>query len=143
MLAGKYLHQIDEKGRIRIPAKLKDQLGPNLFITKGANHRLFVFSEATAEKMFMDKLSNDRFATSPMSKIRLQLLSSGITVEDDKQGRTLLSQELIKFAGITKNVVTVGNLDRVEIWSEENWNAMQIEEEDFDENLRIAAEFLD
>lgn len=144
MLAGAYPHQMDEKGRIRIPAKLKDQLGTKrLFITCGPQKCLFVFTEDAAEEI-MKSMRNDKFSTSDFSAIRRRIVTSGVIIEDDQQGRTLLTQKLIDYAELKKNIVTVGNLDRLEIWSQENWDKLQDEydKQDFDDELKKAAEYL-
>ena len=68
--------------------------------------------------------------------IRL-IASSAVVVEEDKQGRVLLPQSLIRLAGIVKNIVTVGMFNRVEIWSEERWNEFVSKNSaDFDECLK-------
>lgn len=145
MLAGKYFHQIDEKGRIRIPAKFKEELGnvKRVFVTRGPMKSLFVFTEETAEEI-MKSMRNDKLSTSEFSAVRRMFVSSGGVIEDDQQGRTLLPQDLIAYAQIKKNIVTVGNLDRLEIWSQENWDKLQAEyaEQDFDEALKKVADYL-
>ena len=65
MLTGEYHHQIDEKGRIRIPAKLKEALGMSPVITRGSNGCLFVFSKEKAEKMFESSFEVDDLADTP------------------------------------------------------------------------------
>lgn len=137
MLTGEYHHQIDEKGRIRIPAKLKEALGMSLVITRGSNGCLFVFSKEKAEKMFESSFEVDDLADTPRTRA-LRLISSSATVaEEDKQGRILLPPTLIKKAGIVKNIVTIGAYDRVEIWSEERWQAYVDDDNmDFDECLK-------
>lgn len=145
MLAGTYTHQMDEKGRIRIPAKLRDELGKDkrLFITCGPHNCLLVLTEEMAEEA-LKSMSNDKFSTSDFSSIRRRIMTSGFIIEDDAQGRTLLTQKLINHAQLKKNIVTVGNLNRVEIWSQENWDRLQAEydNQDFDEELNKAENYL-
>ena len=136
MLTGEYHHQIDEKGRIRIPAKLKEALGVSPMITRGSNGCLFVFSKEQA-KMFEGSFDGDDFADTPRTRALRLISSSAVFAEEDKQGRILLPQSLIKKAGIVKNIVTIGAYDRVEIWSEERWAAyVEDDNMDFDECLK-------
>ena len=137
MLTGEYHHQIDEKGRIRIPAKLKEALGMSLVITRGSNGCLFVFSKEKAEKMFENSFEGDDLADTPRTRALRLISSSAAVAEEDKQGRILLPPSLIKKAGIVKNIVTIGAYDRVEIWSEERWQAYVDDDNmDFDECLK-------
>lgn len=136
ILTGEYHHQIDEKNRIRIPAKLKEALGSSPMIARGSNGCLFVFSKERAEKMFESTFNSDDFDESKTRALRL-MASSAAFPEEDKQGRIQLPASLIKAAGIEKNVVTIGAYDRVEIWSEERWNAYVADGDmSFDECLR-------
>lgn len=140
MLLGEYRHQIDEKGRVRIPAKLKEQLGQNPFITRGTNGCLFVYSKEEADKVFFEKFKDNDFADSEKSRPLRLLTSSAIFADEDKQGRILLPQHLIKHAKIVKNIVTIGAFNRVEIWSEENWDAYtEGGDNDFDACLKLIA----
>lgn len=137
MFTGEYHHQLDEKGRIRIPAKLKDALGAAPVITRGSDGCLFVFTKEKADEMFFSNFEGNEFASSEKTKARRILASSASVLEEDKQGRVLLSPKHIALAGITKNVVTIGAYDRVEIWSEERWNEyVGGSELDFDDCLK-------
>ena len=137
MFFGEYRHQIDEKGRIRIPPKLKAALGENPFITCGANNCLIVLPKEQAEKIFYERFrSLDPLDPVGGKSVRL-MAARGFSAEEDKTGRILLPQHLIRHAGIGKNVVTIGAYNRVEIWSEENWDAYAgIDPEEFDECLK-------
>ena len=137
MFTGEYHHQIDEKGRIRIPAKLKDALGANPVITRGSDGCLFVFTKEKADEIFYSNFDSNDLTSSARTRAKRYIASSSDVLEEDKQGRVLLSPSLIKLAGITKNIVTIGAYDRVEIWSEERWNAyIGDSETDFDECLK-------
>lgn len=137
MFTGEYHHQLDEKGRIRIPAKLKDALGAAPVITRGSDGCLFVFTKEKADEMFFSNFEGNEFASSERTKARRILASSASVLEEDKQGRVLLSPKHIALAGIKKNVVTIGAYDRVEIWSEERWNEyVGGSELDFDDCLK-------
>lgn len=137
MYFGEYRHQIDEKGRIRIPPKLKAQLGENPFITRGSNNCLIVLPEKDAVRIFDEKFRSLDLLDPVNSKSVRLMAASGFKAEEDKAGRILLPQHLIRHAKLSKNVVTIGAYNRVEIWSEENWNAYSdIGDEEFDECLK-------
>lgn len=123
MFFGTYRHLIDEKNRFRVPAKLKDSLGENWVITKGANGCLFGFSKQTMEQDIYPKLNGISMFDAKAQKPLRILFSSAFETEEDKQGRVLLPQELKTYAGITKNIVTIGVGSRIEIWAEEAFDA--------------------
>lgn len=140
MLFGEFRHQVDEKGRFRIPAKLREVLGANPFITKGTNKCLFVFSKEDADRIFFEKFKDNDFANSEESRPLRLMTSSAVNAEEDKQGRILLPNHLIRHSGINKNIVIIGAFNRVEIWSEENWEAYINEDAmDFDACLKTIA----
>ena len=140
LLMGEYHHQIDEKSRIRIPAKLKDALGESPVILKGTDGCLFVYSQEAMNNMFATKFANNDFTQADKTKALRLLTSSTVVTEEDKQGRILLPQNLIKHAGIVKNIVTIGAFDRVEIWSEERWNEYaNLDSDGYDECLKKIA----
>lgn len=126
MFFGEYRHQIDEKGRIRIPPKLKAQLGDRPFITRSSStsaHKcLIVLPAEDATKIFDAEFGTLSALTDDSKSVRV-MASSGFVSEEDKAGRILLPQRLIEHAGLHKNVVTIGAYNRVEIWSEESWEA--------------------
>ncbi len=138
ILTGEYRHQIDEKNRIRIPAKLKEVLGANPMIAKGSNGCLIVMSKERAESL-MEKIFNaDDLSDNPNTRAMRMMLSSADFPEEDKQGRIQIKSTLLAKTKIKKNLVTIGLYDRVEIWSEEAWEAYLNDEEqpDFDTCLR-------
>ena len=121
MLMGEFQHSIDAKGRLFMPAKLRDTLGTHFVITKGLDKCLFVYSDEEWEKL------QGKFANSPMSKQSVRQVArfffGGATdAEPDKQGRVLLPQNLRIYAELDKNVVIVGVGTRAEIWDVDAWN---------------------
>lgn len=117
---GEFQHNIDAKGRLFMPAKLRDILGTHFIVTKGLDRCLFVYSDEEWEKL------QQKFANSPMSKQSVRQVArfffGGATdVEPDKQGRVLVPANLREFAGLDKNVVIVGVGTRAEIWDVDTW----------------------
>lgn len=130
MLIGTYRHSVDAKNRMRMPVKFKSELGSGFIITKGTANNLFVFS-AEEFKVIYDKLTNLPTFDEEAQKVVRKFLSSAFEAEEDSQGRVLLPKELVKFAGITKELVFVGAGNRVEIWAEEAWDKFDDESTDF------------
>ena len=132
MLIGEYKHQLDEKNRMRIPAKLRSQLGSNYIIMKGTNNCLFVFSQEEMQNTLSQKLRELPLGDLKAQKSLRTLFSSGYEIEEDSQGRFVLPAYLKDFADIKKNIVSVGVGNRVEIWDEETWDKYN-DETNFDE----------
>ena len=131
MLLGEYHHQLDEKNRMRIPAKFRAELGRHYIILKGSSHCLFVYSSSE-----MQNLLNEKLKSVPLSDIKAQksirmLFSSGVEVEEDAQGRFVLPQNLREFASINKDIVSIGVGNRVELWDESMWREYNTND-DFD-----------
>ena len=123
-LTGRSSHQLDDKGRIRIPAKFKDALGPNPYITVGKDHCLYIFPIDTAEKILTGRFEGvDGYSDDPQLDVMRKIFSRGDFVEEDKQGRITLPSYLLEYGGITKNVISIGVRDRVELWAEDVWQA--------------------
>lgn len=124
-LSGKYTHQLDDRGRIRIPSKFKDILGANPFVTlstQGSQNCLLIYSYKQAEKTFFEKFASlDEFSTDPELEKMREISANSKILEQDKQGRIALPQELLDKVNITKNIVSIGMLNRVEIWGEEEY----------------------
>ena len=132
MLIGTYRHSLDAKKRMRMPSKLKAEVGSGFVITKGTNKNLFVFSSEQFAVIYK-KLTELPVFNEKSQKLVRKFLASAFEAEEDPQGRVLLPKELCEFAGITKNVVSIGVGNRVEIWAEETWDAVDGETEtDFD-----------
>ena len=125
LLFGTYEHQMDEKKRIRIPAKLKDALGTTPIIMKVNCPYLVVYSQERASEVIRNRfaalIDEGGDEDNPdMEKLR-DLTSNAQNAEEDKQGRVKLDGALVSHANLKKNVVTIGMVDRAEIWSAEDW----------------------
>lgn len=120
MFMGEYNHTIDTKGRLIIPSKFREQLGDEFIVTKGLDGCLFVFSK-NEWQIFEEKLRSLPLMQKSVRKFTRFFVAGATMCELDKQGRILLPQTLREFAGLEKDVVLSGNLNRIEIWSKENW----------------------
>ena len=134
MLLGKYENSIDAKNRLIIPAKFRDELGYKVVITKGLDDCLIVFPMSTWEKQ------EQVLAGLPMSDPRSRafkryIYANAIESDVDKQGRLLVQGSLKEAAGLKKELITIGSLDRVEIWAKDKYendeNGGKLSAEDF------------
>ena len=122
MFMGEYHHTIDEKGRIIIPSKFREDLGEKFIITRGIENCLFVYSLSSWEKI-TNKLESLPFTKKDARQFVRFFLSGATTAEFDKQGRVNITSPLISYANLQKDCVVIGTGDRLEIWSQEDWNA--------------------
>lgn len=122
MFIGEYHHTIDEKGRIIIPAKFREELGNNFIITRGIENCLFVYSEENWAKI-TNKLSSLPFTKKDARTFNRFFMSGATSVELDKQGRVNISKPLIDYANLLKDCVVIGTGDRLEVWSQESWES--------------------
>ena len=120
-MTGQYAHNIDAKGRLFIPAKLREELGETFHVTIGLDHCLSIYSNESWDA-FMAKLRD-----LPYSKAKaLRVLSANaVDCEPDAQGRILIPAKLREYAGLTREVVVIGSFDRAEIWDAERWAAVE------------------
>lgn len=120
MLIGEYGHSVDPKGRLIMPAKLREDIGEKFVITKGLDGCLFAYS-LTEWKNFEEKLRSFPLTNKDARALVRFFLAGAMECEIDKQGRFLISGNLREFAGVEKEVVIIGVLTRLEIWSKEKW----------------------
>ena len=121
MFIGEYHHSIDDKGRLIIPSKFREELGNKFIITRGIENCLVVYSLESWEKI-VNKLETLPFTKKDARAFIRFFLSGASEAEFDKQGRINITSPLISYANITKECVVIGTGDRLEIWSEESWN---------------------
>ena len=126
MFYGEYLHSIDRKSRLILPAKFREASKANFiekfFITRGLDKCLFMFSEEEWRAQ-ESKLKAIPFAKQEARTFNRLYFSGAIEIIPDRQGRILLPQYLKDFAEIKKDVIIVGVSNRIEIWAKEKWQA--------------------
>ena len=130
IFAGKSEHTLDGKGRLIVPAKFRDGLGARFWVTKGIENCLYLYPESEW------RLIADAFRRQPMNTkqkriVQRRFFAGASECEIDKQGRILIPSDLREFAGIEKDVVSVGNLNHVEIWDAGRY-VEETEDDDFD-----------
>jgi MraZ protein len=121
MFMGEYNHTIDSKGRLIIPSRLREDLGQKFVMTKGLDGCLFVFPLKEWEA-FEQKLRGLPMIDKNARKFSRFFLAGATYCEPDRQGRILVPLALREFAGMEKEVVLTGMLDRIEIWSRQRWD---------------------
>lgn len=121
-LVGNQQHALDDKNRIRLPAKFREQLGNAYILMPGTNGCIFVYAMDEQQKLI--KLIQEADSFDPVQAERIRSLAEfSAVVEADAQGRFMLPTDLIEIAGISKNVRIVGAISKAEIWSEERYLA--------------------
>ncbi len=120
---GKYRHSVDPKGRLFVPAKLKEELGDAFYVTLGVDHCLSVYTESGWQQFV------ERYNALPLSKARLirGLFANAAKCEPDKQGRFLIPSDLRQYAGITQDVTFIGQGSHAEIWDSETYAELEKE----------------
>ncbi len=120
MFVGKYQNSIDSKSRLIIPAKFREELGGRCVIAQSLDKCLTISTEAEWEN-FLQELKALPRSNAEARMIRRYFNQSAAKCDVDKQGRVTIPQELKDYAGITKELVTIGNIDNIEVWSKENF----------------------
>jgi MraZ protein len=122
MFIGEYQANIDEKGRISIPAKFRTELKKKVVVTRGLDSSLFLYTESEWKKL-AEKLASLPISTANTRAFSRLMLAGAMDCEIDKQGRIIIPGYLKDFAKIQKKLVFAGLYNRLEIWSDELWNA--------------------
>lgn len=140
MLMGEFQHNIDAKGRIIIPAKLREDLGAKFVITRGLDGCVFGYPLENWEKI-QEKLKQLPLAKKEARAFIRFFYSAAAEAEIDKQGRINIPSTLVDYASLEKECLVLGVSDRIEIWSKTKWESVSSEiEESFEE---IAEDMLD
>ena len=121
MFMGEFQHNIDDKGRVIIPAKFRDELGDLFVITRGLDKALFVYP-LDEWKIIEEKLKTLPFTKADAHKFTRFFFSGAVESEIDKQGRVIIPNNLRNYAFLTKECVVIGVSNRIEIWSKDYWD---------------------
>jgi MraZ protein len=118
---GEYNHTIDAKGRIIIPSKFRESLGDEFVVTQGLDGCLFVYPNDEWQNFITElkKLPGNKEAR----QLQRYFLAGAASCEVDKQGRILIPGNLRERAALEKDIVFVGVLSKIEIWSKERWDS--------------------
>ena len=139
MFFGSYTHNLDEKGRLVIPSKMRDELGLKAYILKGFDGALSIFKEEDFQNL-VKELQNLPFnKKNSRAYLRIQL-ASACELDIDRQGRALLPTQLLNKYQIGKEVIVIGALDHIEVWNKKDYEAY---EKNADSSFENIAEELD
>ena len=127
VLIGEYEHSLDVKGRLIMPAKLRDDIGEKFIITKGLDGCLFGFSQNEWTN-FEEKLKTLPLTNKNARDFVRFFLSGATECEIDKQGRFLITSNLREYATLEKDAIIIGVGTRIEIWNREKWKSYNSDE---------------
>lgn len=134
MLLGEYHHNIDDKGRLVIPTKLREDLGEEFILTRGIEKCLYVYSKEEWTKL-VDKLDTLPF-TKKVTRTFTRFFYSGATAcEFDKSGRISITSPLVSYAGLAKECIIIGVNDHLEIWDSKAFEDFMSDNSDIIEDI--------
>lgn len=122
MFMGEYHHNIDDKARIVLPSKFREELGDNFVVTRGLEGCLFVYS-AKEWQNIVSKLKTLPFTKKDARAFLRFFLSGATECQTDKQGRVALPTPLVNYANLKKECIVIGVNDRIEIWSSDTFDS--------------------
>ena len=127
MLIGEYEHSLDVKGRLILPAKIREDMGDKFIVTKGLDGCLFGFSQNEWTN-FEEKLKTLPLTNKNARDFVRFFLSGATECEIDKQGRLLIAGNLREYANLEKDAIIIGVGTRIEIWNREKWKSYNSDE---------------
>ena len=136
MFMGTYYNSIDSKNRLIVPSKHRNRLAGKCVLTKGLDMCLYIYSMEEWDKL-TEKISELPESDPKVRKYIRDHYVNAVECEFDRQGRIVIPQQLIEYARIEKELVTMGAMKKIEIWSKEVWDSPKNDEkdEDFSEAL--------
>ena len=139
MLLGEFEQRLDEKNRVTIPARLRDRFADGVFLARGFDRCLSVYTRDGWERFVAEQTGRlDTFSRQGRQLERF-LFSGGAEAEMDRQGRVPVPTPLLKHARLDKNIVVAGVRDRLEIWDRDAWRRSF---EEFEGSVELVAERL-
>lgn len=125
MLLGTHNPKLDEKGRIILPAKFRDEFTAGMVITRGQDRCLYVFSMREFESL-NERISQAPIASKAARDFLRSLLSGASDELPDRQGRVTIPAMLREYAGLDRELTVIGVGNRAEIWDAKTWNDTQV-----------------
>lgn len=122
MFLGEYEHTLDEKGRVAIPARFRGALQDGLVLTRGTDKCLVIWT-LESWRAISERVQDLSIWKADARRIQRLLFSGAVPTETDKLGRVLVPAFLREYAELKDQVVLVGLMNRIEIWSKEAWEA--------------------
>lgn len=134
MFIGEYSHSIDSKGRVIVPSKFRDGLGECFVATKGMDNCLYVYTMEEWDKL-VKKLSELPTTDKAIRRYVRNFTAGATECEPDNNGRISIPNNLREYASLAKDIVSIGVLNRVEIWNKDNWNSYNEDDSLTDDDL--------
>ena len=133
MFLGQFQHNLDEKGRLMIPARYRELLAAGAFITQGFDRCLMVMTDAYFAQVY-DRINSMNLADPTARLLRRLILSNGYAVEVDKVGRILVPGNLRQVIALNGEAIVAGQGDYFEVWNPADWNAQMDQLQDIETN---------
>lgn len=122
MFIGEFSHNLDDKGRLAIPAKFRALLDTGAVVARSLDNECLTLYPRKKWEEIANKLANIPIAKKGARAFARIVLSGATDIEFDKQGRVNLPEYLLKFAKFEKKAIVTGQYDKIEIWSQDSWN---------------------
>lgn len=133
MFLGQFQHNLDEKGRLMVPARFRELLEGGAYITQGFDRCLMVMTE-TYFKQVYDRVNAMNLADPTARLLRRLIFANAYPVEVDKVGRILVPQNLREFIGLNSEAIVAGQGGYFEVWTPTAWNDQMKQIQDTDAN---------
>ena len=133
MFLGQFQHNLDEKGRLMIPARYRELLAAGAFITQGFDRCLMVMTDAYFAQVY-DRINSMNLADPTARLLRRLILSNAYPVEVDKVGRILVPGNLRQVIALNGEAIVAGQGDYFEVWNPADWNQQMDQLQDIETN---------
>lgn len=126
LFIGRFEHNLDDKSRLMIPTKLRNGLSGKLYMTLGLGRCIYLYSEDRFLEISRQRSKLDDLTKEGLGFKRV-FFSNTVECFLDKQGRILITKELLKIVSISKETIIIGNDDHVEIWDKNRYEQVELE----------------
>ncbi|MBN2117902.1 MAG: division/cell wall cluster transcriptional repressor MraZ [Anaerolineales bacterium] len=133
MFLGQFQHNLDDKGRLMIPARYRELLAAGAFITQGFDKCLMVMTEVYFKQVY-DRINAMNLADPTARLLRRLILSNAYPVEVDKVGRILVPQNLRQVIALASEAIVAGQGEYFEVWTPAEWNEQMAQLQDIETN---------
>src|SRR5437773_1365003 len=133
MFLGQFQHNLDEKGRLMIPARYRELLAAGAFITQGFDKCLMVMTDVYFKEVY-DRINSMNLADPTARLLRRLILSNAYPVEADKVGRILLPQNLRQALALDDEAIVAGQGEYFEVWNPADWKQQMDQLQDIETN---------
>jgi len=129
MLLGTHTPKLDEQGRVILPSKFRDDLGPGVVINRGQERCLYVFSTSEFERVY-ERIREAPLTNKQARDFQRMFLSGASAEKPDSQNRVTIPPHLRTYAGLERDLVVTGVGAHAEVWNADAWNAYAESNED-------------